>query len=702
MRILANLNTYYRLLLLIIGTSALFFLLYLFLYFYTLKQEKEVYRSASKEYTKEVASIFQLNSKTHIASIVDVTFWDELVTFMQTKNPVWYKDYIEGEFTTYEVDYIGIYDLNKKLISKTYSQKYKPTDFIPKEVFTQLHQTKLLRFYVRVPEGIMEVLGATIHPSDDPKKNKYPPSGYFLMARLLDREFMANLEKISSSTISLVSKDYTNSNARNFINVNLDLKDWQNNALAKIHFERSFNLNFNNTKKILGIIIIATIFNLLVYLFYYRRWIYKPLKLITNSLETKDEQSMSLLKKSHGEFVHIGDLFEENNNQRKQLEIAKQKAEESDNLKSAFLANLSHEIRTPMNAIIGFSDLLNDKSLHQNDKTEYLDIIRKSGKNLISIIEDLLEMSKIDSKQISPNYKTLDLDKCISEVYHATKITIPKDKKIEFTIVNTTKRLKANILMDETKLKQILTNLITNAIKFTKTGYIKIGYAVNEEAKFIKIWIEDSGLGIDETDTKLIFDRFRRIDGDFSIESGGLGLGLSITKAYVELLGGTIDVKSALGLGSTFSLHIPLVYDETTPKPAPDKCIHKTENSIHKTILIAEDDDINFLLLEKILQLKKNYHTIRAVNGKIAVEICRENTDIDLIFMDIKMPIMNGFEAFHVIRTFNYTIPIIANTAYSSPEDEEKIMNAGFTGYLSKPLNKEKIFEVLEVTFGNS
>ena len=701
MRLLANLNTYYRLLLLIIGTSTLFFLLYLFLYFYTLKQEKEVYRAASMEYTKEVGSIFQLNSKTHLASIVDVTFWDELVTFLQTRNKTWYKDYIEGEFGTYEVDYIGIFDLDHKKISSTSSLKFRTTDFIPKAAFEQLYRTKLIRFYKRVPEGMIEVFGATIHPSDDPKKNKYQPSGYFFMARLMDKGFIGNLEKISSSNISLVSKDYISSDARNFINVNLDLKDWQDNTIAKIHFERAFNLNFDNTKKILGIIIIATIFNLLIYLYYYRRWIYKPLKLITNSLETKDENSMALLKKSHGEFAYIGNLFEENNKQRKQLEIAKQRAEESDNLKSAFLANLSHEIRTPMNAIIGFSDLLNDESLNQYDKTEYLDIIRKSGKNLISIIEDLLEMSKIDSQQIIPNYKSLDLYKCISEVYHTNKVTIPKDKKIDFAIIKATKNVKANILMDETKLKQILTNLITNAIKFTKQGHINIGYAVNEEAKLIKIWIEDSGLGIDETNTKLIFDRFRRIENDFSIESGGLGLGLSITKAYIELLGGTIDVKSTIGIGSTFSLNIPLVYDTTIPVAVVQKTNHKVERGGHKTILIAEDDDINFLLLEKILQLKK-YHTIRAVNGKIAVDICKENPAIDLIFMDIKMPIMNGFEAFELIRTFNQTIPVIANTAYSSPEDKEKILNAGFTYYLSKPLNKEKIFEVLELTFGSS
>ncbi len=698
---LSNLNTYYRLLVLIIGSSTLFFLLFLCLYFYTIKQEKEVYQAASSEYTKEAGSIFELNSKTHIATIIDVTFWDELVTFMQTKDSTWYKDYIEGEFGTYEVDYIGIYGLNHRKIFSTHSAKLNTEDIIPEALFKKLYQAKLLRFYMQLPEGIVEVFGATIHPSDDPKKNKYPPSGYFFMIRRLNRDFISNLEKISSSRIQLVSKNYVNSEARNSINVDLNLNDWQNKTISKIHFERSFNLNFDNTKKILGIILIATILNLLIYLFYYRHWIYKPLKLITHSLEDKDEKSMALLKTSHGEFVNIGHLFEDNNKQRKQLEIAKQKAEESDQLKSAFLANLSHEIRTPMNAIMGFSELLDDPQVSDQDRKSYLEIIKKSGINLTSIIEDLLEMSKIESKQISPNYKSLNLDKCIAEIYQSTKITIPKEKKIDFNIIQTHKGLDQNILMDEVKLKQILNNLITNAIKFTKQGYINIGYAVNEETQLIKLWVEDTGVGIAEANQRLIFNRFRRVESDDAIEIGGLGLGLSITKAYVELLGGEIEVKSSPGQGATFTLHLPLVYDESTNPTTPHSQLPKNEKSTHQTILVAEDDDINFILLEKILQLK-NYHIIRAVNGQVAVEKCKRNDNIDLIFMDIKMPIMNGFEAFQTIRTFNKTIPVIANTAYSSPEDKEKIMAAGFTAYLSKPLNKDKIFEVLEQIFKSS
>jgi Ca2+/Na+ antiporter len=309
MRFFSSLNTYYRLLLLIVSTTALFFLLFLFLYFYTKKQEKEVYKSAYKEYRNEANSIFELNSKTHIAAIVDVTFWDELVDFTKTKDQKWYKDYIEKEFPTYEVDYIGIFGLNQELLNKTTSSKLKSIDFIPKQVMPTLYKSRLVRFYMRIPEGVVEVFGATIHPSNDPKKDKSKPSGYFFMARLLNQNFIQNLEKISSSKIKVTDTNYLIPNDGNSIDVSLNLKDWKSDVVGNVSFERPFNLNFYNTKKILFIIIIATILNFLIYFYYYRRWIYKPLRLITSTLEKENESSILSLKKTHGEFKHIGNLF---------------------------------------------------------------------------------------------------------------------------------------------------------------------------------------------------------------------------------------------------------------------------------------------------------------------------------------------------------------------------------------------------------
>ena len=694
---MVSLNTYFKLLLLIFGTSILFFLLYLSLYLYTIQQEKHVYKSTYDQYTNEVKSLVQLNSNILTASIIDVTFWDDLVKFTKTKDKKWFDRFVVQEFNSYEVDYVGIYDLNNQFIIKTASSKIKTIDFIPKPSMAKLYESKFTRFYLRIPEGVVEVFGATIHPSNDPKKIKAKPAGYFFMARLLDKQYFATLEKISSSKIDFVT-NIADASQDDTVVARIALNDWQNKQVAQLLFKRPFNLNFKNTREILTIIIIASILNLLIYLYYSRRWVYKPLKLITSVLETGNLVSITDLKTAPGEFGYIGNLFEENSHQRHQLEISKKKAEESDKLKSSFLANLSHEIRTPMNAIIGFSDLLNNENLNNEDKSDYLKIIRNSGANLVSIIEDLIEMSKIDAKQITPKIKSFDINQCLKEIFETIKVTIPESKDIDFYRLVAKHPLKKNLLSDEIKLRQVMTNLITNAIKYTDSGYVTFGYEVDENSKTLAFKVVDSGIGIDKNNLKIIFDRFRRIEDDFSAELSGLGLGLAISKAYVEMLGGQIEVTSKVNVGSVFSFTIPLKCDENKQQILESNRLNLDGSFANKTILIAEDDHINFLLLKKILQLW-HYTVLRAVNGAEAVEICRSNPEINLVFMDIKMPLMDGYMAFEKIKIFRPHLLVVAQTAHSSVEDREKILRAGFTDYITKPLDKEKIFKLLETLF---
>jgi signal transduction histidine kinase len=693
-----DLNTYYKLVLLIISTSVLFFLLYVALYVYTTKQEHHVYNTTQEQYNNEVSSLIELNSKTLIATIVDVTFWDGLVKFTKTKDEKWYDSHIESQFETYEVDYLGVYDINNQFVIKTSNSKIKTNRFIPKQVMTRLYQSKLTRFYMQIPEGIIEVFGATIHPSNDPKKNKTKPSGYFFMARLLDKNYCSNLNQISSSEVGLTKLNMAANAEQDVLETAVKLKDYNQSEVANLVFKRPFNLHFKNTKEILIVLMLASLINIFIYLYFSRRWIYMPLKTITTILETANESSIDDLKTAPGEFGYIGNLFEENSNQRKQLELSKEKAEENDKLKSSFLANLSHEIRTPMNAIVGFSDLLSEPNLSEDVRLEYLRIIKNCGINLVSIIEDLIAMSKIDAKQISANLKGIDLDNCIKELYETIKVTIPIDKEIELHFIENENPMPKNILTDEIKLKQVIVNLIANAIKYTESGQVTFGYQINETDKTIEFSVTDTGLGIDEENLKVIFDRFRRIEDEFSAELSGLGLGLAISKAYIEMLGGTITVSSQIKVGSVFSFTIPLKYDESTLVQNQMSPVNVFVKPNYETILVAEDDNINFLLLKKILEIKK-YTVLRAVNGQEAVDICRENSDIHVVFMDIKMPVLNGFEAFKIIHSFNPNLPVIAQTAYSSGEDYEKIMQLGFSGYISKPLDKSKIYELIDTIF---
>ncbi|WP_310380227.1 ATP-binding protein [Flavobacterium sp.] len=694
-------KTYPKILLLIFSSSIFFIILYYILFYYTKQVENQVYTNSKAQFTNEVTKLVVLDSKPISVAINNDSNWDEYVNFITSKDTIWYNESIANEIEIYNVDYLGTYDANQNFVIHTATSKIKTIDFISKQAILDLNKSGLSKFYMKIPEGIIEVSGAAIHPSDDSKKNKTKAFGYFFVVRLLDANFLKNLEKLTNSRIQFIDSNAKNSTGKHHIYSTFDLKDNNNKVIAKLLFERKFDVYFENTIDILYIIMVAFIINLLINVFYTRKLVYHPLELVATVLETGSKKAIKHLKSTSGEFSYIGNLFEENNIQKLELVKAKLKAEESDRLKSSFLANLSHEIRTPMNAINGFTDLLLHTNLTDAERLEYLNVIDKSGRNLVSIIDDLIEMSKIDSNQITPNYTSINLESCINELFETIKVTIPKSKAIDFFIIENKNPAAYTIIVDEIKLKQIIINLVTNAIKFTNTGYVSFGYEINKKNNEIVFVIQDSGLGIDEINQKHIFERFKRVDGDASINEGGLGLGLAISKAYVEMMGGKIFLKSKVNKGSVFSFSIPLKLDNAQmisvqPIKVKDNFISK-ENGV---ILIAEDDNINFLLFQKIMQ-SKNYTIIRAINGQEAVDFCLSNSSVDLVLMDIKMPKMNGFEALEIIKAIRPELIVIAQTAYASVEDEEKILKAGFHGYLTKPINREKLFEVIENVFRN-
>ena len=689
-------KTYPKILLLIFSSSVFFVLLYLCLFYYTKQAESKVYSSSEKQFENEISKLIELDNKPIQVAINNDTNWDEFVNFITTKDSLWYNETIGNELNIYNADYLGTYDKDFNFIIRTPSTKMKSKDIIPKDAMVKLKRLGITKFYLNIPEGFVEVTGASINPSNDPLKNKSTPAGYFFVARILDATYIDYFQKISESKVRFIDQNHEDVKGKHSIFSRYELKDYNGNVIANLLFERKFDVYFGHMKTILYLIIIAFIVSLIVNIFYTRKLVYAPLYLMTRVLETGNKKAIKELKGTTGEFSYIGNLFEENANQKIELVKSKLKAEEGERLKASFLANLSHEIRTPMNAINGFTDLLINTKLSKEEQSEYLKVIDKSGKNLVSIIDDLIEMSKIDSNQIQPNYTDLNIESCISELYETIKITIPKTKNIDFLIIPNEKPAEFNIVADEVKLKQVIVNLVTNAIKFTDQGHVAFGYCIDEKNEKVIFTIKDTGPGIDKNNHQHIFDRFKRVENDASIKAGGLGLGLAISKAYVEMMGGMISLESTVEQGSTFSFSIPLKYNEIhniTVKPIKRKSAEVHEEGI--TILIAEDDNINFLLFQKVIQ-SKNYTIIRAENGLEAVEISMNNPDIDLVLMDIKMPIMNGFEALEKIKMIRPKLVIIAQTAYASSEDEARIYKAGFYGYLTKPINSEKLFEAID------
>jgi len=371
------------------------------------------------------------------------------------------------------------------------------------------------------------------------------------------------------------------------------------------------------------------------------------------------------------------------------LRNAERKAIDSDRLKTAFLQNISHEIRTPMNSIVGFSQLLQDKTITETDKDEYLEMISKSSDQLLNIVNEVLDISLIETGNISINKKRVHLNSLLDVIYQSHKSQIKKN--IEFFLTKGLSDPLSTILTDEIKVAQILNNLINNAIKFTDNGHIKFGYSlINKELEF---FIEDTGIGIDSEFHDKIFERFLKVDKDNLRLYDGVGLGLAICKGNVDLLKGRIWMESKPANGSSFFFTIP--YEPIVEEVSIEKNKDFSSSYLNDyKILVAEDDEINYLYIKEIFK-GTGAEILHAVNGKEAVEICQANNKIDILLIDIKMPVMNGYEAIKQIREIRPGLPIIAQTAFALSNEMLKAFNAGSNDYISKPFKKDQLLALV-------
>ena len=377
-----------------------------------------------------------------------------------------------------------------------------------------------------------------------------------------------------------------------------------------------------------------------------------------------------------------------------ELILAKRKAEESDNLKTEFLNNMSHEIRTPMNGIIGFSKLLNDPDIPYERRIYYSGIVVSSSQQLLRIIDDILEISNLETKQEKLNETQFCLNEFLMELFSIFNLKA-KETTINFIIKKELSDSESCIITDRTKLNKIVGNLLENAFRYTVNGFIELGY--NIVGNNLVLYVKDSGIGISPENHELIFKRFSQVEKEVSRKWGGLGLGLPISKENAKLIGGDITLQSEKGKGSTFYVTIPYKFSENILENASENHPDLLEK-VSCTILIAEDEEVNFQYIEAILHEKKgmNCNLIRAKNGKEAVEICMENRNIDIVLMDIKMPKMNGHEATAKIKSVLPDLPIIAQTAYSTLQDKELALKHGCNDFISKPIDKDELVEMIK------
>ena len=414
---------------------------------------------------------------------------------------------------------------------------------------------------------------------------------------------------------------------------------------------------------------------------------------LKKSKEKVEERELELQSKNE-EYETIN---EELNHTNEDLYKAKEKAEESDRLKSAFLSNMSHEIRTPMNGILGFSDLLKEPNLTGEQQQNYIRVIEKSGERMLNIINDIVSISKIEAGLMEVNITKSNINEQIEYVYTFFKPEI-ETKGIQFSFKNSLPFRESIVNTDREKLFAILTNLVKNAIKYIERGSIEFGYT--KKGEYLEFYVMDTGIGIDSDRQKAIFERFIQADISDKQALQGAGLGLSISKAYVEMLGGKLWVESEEGKGSTFYFTLPYQSETIKENISKNEILPPLEVApINKLkILIVEDDETSEEFLS-ITVRKLGKEIINVKTGKEAVEACLDNPDIDLVLMDILMPEMDGHEATRQIRKFNKDIIIIAQTAYALEGDKEKAIAAGCNDYLSKPIKKDELLEKIEKFF---
>jgi signal transduction histidine kinase/CheY-like chemotaxis protein len=366
---------------------------------------------------------------------------------------------------------------------------------------------------------------------------------------------------------------------------------------------------------------------------------------------------------------------------------AKRKAEQSDQLKSAFLNNLSHEIRTPLNGIVGLSAMFDADVTTADERKLFGDVIADNSQQLTNIIDDIVHMSAIETDQVDMYYSEINL---YPVLYETVGLFMLRNKNREVEILSDfpAENSVPIISTDEGKIRKIVCVLLDNALKYTEKGKIKLSWRI--ERDFLQIAVEDTGIGIDPSDHEKIFERFQKLENQSKKLYRGNGLGLSIARAYARLLGGDISVASELNKGAVFKVHLP-VNISSVPKK-----LKTMKEKMHKIrVLIVEDEFSNLYFIRSLLK-DHIFETTTALNGRDAVAIFEQNPDFDLILMDLKLPLLSGYDATRKIKAIKQDVPVIAITAYALRGDKEKALQAGCDAYLAKPFIKEELLTIIE------
>jgi signal transduction histidine kinase/CheY-like chemotaxis protein len=670
--------------------------------------------------------------------VTEDSYWDELCKAVKSKDTIWIATNMTAPLKTelYNAAFLWITDTNENDICNKVFDPVYANNIIKKPTagFLQSFNSKITdKFCFKNGEVYYEGYIASIVPGDDYIKQT-KPQGFLLVGKAINQAYLNQLHNLNTDF------EYTFETTGN----STTLKDDVNRSNAVITIYKTIAclnappviIKITNylpeikTYTLFVKIALACYFIFVGVIFiilyrYFFKYFFNPLEKISIALEKNNASPLVNIVKKDTELGKIAKLIETFFNQNKvfqteienrkkseaELKIAlervqtstveKIRAEQSAEAKSEFLSTMSHEIRTPINGVIGVANLLKEENLTPRQR-EYVDILNFSSKHLLSLISDILDFSKIETGKVEFDTTSFNLDNVCESIFQIFKISAG-EKHIDLVYTPDTS-LQNSIYGDTVRLNQILTNLVGNAIKFTNKGSVVFSYKILSQRQnncTVEFTIKDTGIGIASNEQSQIFESFSQANKTISSNFGGTGLGLAISKKLIELQGGKLTMKSEFGKGTEFTFYITFethAYDKVLPAPVSNSLYIKKENLNGMKVLVAEDNNINVLVIKRFLE-KWGIHYKVGANGKEALEMV-DKEDFDLVLMDLHMPEMGGEDATKLIRLNTNkkinSLPIIALTANASSDTQQKLLNNGFTNYISKPFNPDNLFKLLK------
>ena len=546
-----NLGIYNRILRLTILIGIIFLLVLSTLLVIKSKQEKIILNESTELFQKEINSLFALKSNDLQQVVYDYTYYNEFVDHLNHHDSAWYENNITTIIKSFHIDYVCVYDTSFHIVHEVSSDSFLSHGFLDTNTLIRLSDARFMNFFQLTSDGLVQISGGSVHPDMDPTHTLTKPSGYLFIAKCWNHDLLEELAALTGARVKLLkSGDAVEDSDKYTISNPVNLLDYRGNNIARINFIRSYD-SLQIFHKLSVYMVLVTFCSILAIGFIFhtatKRWLDKPLKLVTSILKSEEMDQVEELRNCKGEFRMIGTLFGDFIQQKRVLQLTKERAEESDKLKTAFLSNISHEIRTPFSGILGFLNLILENKISEQERLDYAEMISQSSNRLMNTIDNIIEIAQIQAGQMVVSKSIIDINELICNIINQFKVEAAH-KKLKFSFINGLPDHKCTLISDWKKIDAILSNLIDNSLKFTQKGSVEIGVRQydesNKDLDQMLFYVRDTGIGILPEKQSRIFELFIQADGSVTRSFEGCGLGLAISKAYVEMLGGRIWVES--------------------------------------------------------------------------------------------------------------------------------------------------------------